>query len=381
MIRKIVVATDSFKGSLSAPEACRIIASQARRVFPQAEIVLLPISDGGEGLVEVVFNALGGEQRIVQTKDPLGRDISAEYLQLADKSALIGMAEAGGLTLLEPGEYDPLRASTFGVGLMILDAIKSGADPIYIGLGGSATVDGGAGAATALGMHFLDDKGNQVMNGGGLQVIQSLDLCKLRELNYSGRLVFLTDVTNPLCGPNGAAEVFGPQKGATPEQAAQLDHGLRNLAKKIEREIGLNLKEIPGMGAAGGFALPFVAFMGAEIRSGIDFVLDLLRFDDKLAGSDLVITGEGRTDEQSVMGKAISAVARRSRTAGVRVAVISGALGEGAEKMLDLGVDDLVQATPPGQSLEDALAHAAENLANAAGKYLLLELKKNKMSS
>jgi len=381
MIRKIVVATDSFKGSLSAPEACRIITSQARRVFPQAEIVLLPISDGGEGLVEVVFNALGGEQRIVQTKDPLGRDISAEYLQLADKSALIGMAEAGGLTLLEPGEYDPLRASTFGVGLMILDAIKSGADPIYIGLGGSATVDGGAGAATALGMHFLDDKGNQVMNGGGLQVIQSLDLCKLCELNYSGRLVFLTDVTNPLCGPNGAAEVFGPQKGATPEQAALLDHGLRNLAKKIEREIGLNLKEIPGMGAAGGFALPFVAFMGAEIRSGIDFVLDLLRFDDKLAGSDLVITGEGRTDAQSVMGKAISAVARRSRTAGVRVAVISGALGEGAEKMLDLGVDDLVQAAPPGQSLEDALAHAAENLANAAGKYLLLELKRNKMSS
>jgi len=370
MIKKIIVATDSFKGSLSAPEACRIIAAQAEKVFPQAEIIQLPISDGGEGLVEVAFNALGGERVVVQTCDPLGREIAAEYLKLADRSALIEMAGAGGLTLLNPREYDPLRTSTFGVGLMILDAIKSGANPIYIGLGGSATVDGGTGAATALGIHFFDEMGGKVTNGGGLGSIQSLDLRGLRELSYSGKIVFLTDVNNPLCGPSGAAEIFGPQKGATPGQVRQLDRWLRNLAEQIEQEIGMDLKDIPGMGAAGGFALPFVAFMGAEIRSGIDFVLDVLRFDEKLVGSDLVITGEGRTDAQSAMGKAISAVARRAHEAAVRVAVISGALGDGAEKMFALGVDDLVQATPDGQPLEDALAHAAENLATAAYGYL-----------
>lgn len=369
-MKKIIVATDSFKGSLSAPEACHIIAGQAERVFPQAEIIQLPISDGGEGLVEVILNALGGERRIMHTSDPLGREISASYLQLADGSALIEIAGAGGLTLLDPGEYDPLRASTFGVGLMILNAVKNGLDPIYIGLGGSATVDGGTGAATALGMHFLDEMGEKVISGGGLRKVQRLDLSGLRELNYSGKLIFLTDVNNPLCGPNGAAEVFGPQKCVTAEQVWQLDQGLRNFAELLERETGLNLQNVPGMGAAGGFALPFVALMGAEIRSGIDFVLDLLKFDEYLDGADLLITGEGRTDAQSAMGKAISALTRRARAAGVRVAVISGALGERAEKILELGVDDLIQATPAGQSLQEALAHAAENLANAASNYL-----------
>ena len=370
-MEKIIIATDSFKGSLSASEACRIIAGQAEKVFPQAEIVQLPISDGGEGLVEVAFNALGGERKIVHTNDPLGRDISAAYLHLTDGSALIEMAGAGGLTLLSPGEYDPLRTTTFGVGLMILDAIRAGADPIYIGLGGSATVDGGAGAAAALGMRFLDEEGEEITSGGGLGQIQSIDLSGLRALNYSGKLVFLTDVNNPLCGPNGAAEIFAPQKGATPEQVAQLDQGLQNLAEIIERETGFNLQDIPGIGAAGGFALPFAAFIGAEIRSGIDFVLDLLEFNENLLGADLLITGEGRTDAQSAMGKAISALARRAHAAGVRVAVISGALGEGAEKILALGVDDLIQATPAGQPLEDALAHAADNLSNVASNYLM----------
>ena len=368
---KMIIAADSFKGSLSAVEACNIIAGQAERVFPQAEIVQLPISDGGEGLVEVVFSALGGERKIVHTSDPLGREISVSYLQLADGSALIEMAGAGGLTLLKPLEYDPLRTGTFGVGLMLLDAIKAGADPIYIGLGGSATVDGGTGAATAIGMRFLDGQGENVTSGGGLVKIQNLDIYGLRELNYSGKLIFLTDVNNPLCGPSGAAEVFGPQKGATREQVRQLDQGLQNLADLIEHRTGLNLKETPGMGAAGGFALPFAAFMGAEIRSGIEFVLDLLKFDEQLVGTDLVITGEGSTDAQSAMGKAISAVARRSREAGLRVAVISGLIGEGAEKMLELGVDDLVQATPAGQDLETALERAAENLKNAAREYFV----------
>lgn len=217
----------------------------------------------------------------------------------------------------------------------------------------------------------MDQWGGAVTSGGALQEIVKVDLSALGEIDYHGKLVFLTDVNNPLCGPNGAAAVFGPQKGATAEQVKQLEKGMERLVSLVELENGQVLRDVPGMGAAGGFALPFVAFMGAEICGGIDFVLDLVKFDEKLVGCDLVVTGEGRTDDQSTMGKAISAVARRAQAAGVRLAVISGALGQGAEKMLELGVDDLVQATPAGQSLEEALAHAAENLANAAGEYLV----------
>jgi glycerate kinase len=370
-MKKIIIATDSFKGSLSAPEACNIIARQARQRFPMAEVLEIPIADGGEGFVQVILQNLDGQLRQIIVLNPLGKPIRAAYALLDNGAAIIEMAAAAGLPLLPKNELDPRKTSTFGVGELILDAIKAGADPIFVGLGGSATVDGGTGAATALGMQFFDERGRGVTSGGGLGDVRSLDLSGLHRLNYSGKLVFLTDVNNPLCGPNGAAEVFGPQKGATPEQVKQLDQGLRNLAGLIDRETGLNLQDVPGMGAAGGFALPFVAFMGAEIQSGIDFVLDLLKFDEKLVGTDLVITGEGRTDAQSAMGKAISAVTRRARAANVRVAVISGAIGEGAEKMVELGVADLVQATPDGQTLEEALAHAAENLANAASKYFM----------
>ncbi|HHX09126.1 MAG TPA: glycerate kinase, partial [Chloroflexi bacterium] len=259
--------------------------------------------------------------------------------------------------------------SSFGAGLLILDAIRSGAEPIFIGLGGSATVDGGTGAAAALGIRFYDQNGNPVTSGGSLQSIQSLDLSGLRELDYEGSLVFLTDVNNPLCGPNGAAFIFAPQKGADQKQVQQLEQGLKHLAKIIESETGLELQDRAGMGAAGGFALPFVAFMEASIRGGIDFVLDCLQFDQKLPGTDLVITGEGRTDAQSAMGKAISAVARRAKAQGVPTTVISGALTEGAKSLLDLGVTELIQATPVGQDLPTALANAELNLAAAAKAY------------
>ena len=369
-MKKIIVATDSFKGSLTASQACGIIAGQARQVFPRAQVLEMPVADGGEGLVDALISTLEGELVWVDTQDPLGRPLRASYALMGDGTALIEMAGAGGLTLLRPQERDPLQTSSYGVGLLILDAIKRKADPIYIGLGGSATVDGGIGAATAVGIHFFDGQGQALTNGAGLQKIRSVELRGLRERHYQGKLVFLTDVNNPLCGSNGAATVFGPQKGATQQQVEELDQGLENLVHLVARETGLQLKDTPGMGAAGGFALPFVAFMAAEIRSGIDFVLDLLKFEEKLAGSDLVITGEGRTDAQSVMGKAISAVAGRARAAGVRVVVISGEIGEGAEGMLALGVNNLVQATPEGQAHDDALSQAAGNLANAANKYL-----------
>ena len=375
-MNKILIATDSFKGSLSAAEACNIIAQQARQCFPQAEVLELPVADGGEGLVPVVLQNLGGRLRTIPVQDPLGRQIPAAYALLESGAAVIEMAAAAGLPLLQKNELDPTKTSTVGVGELILDAIRMGADPIYIGLGGSATVDGGVGAASALRILFLDEWGGVVTSGGRLNKIVRMDLSGLPTLNYSGKMVFLTDVSNPLCGPSGAAAIFGPQKGASAEQVVELERGLEQLASLVEHESSLELKDMPGMGAAGGFALPFVAFLGAEMRGGIDFVLDLLKFDEKLVGTDLVITGEGRTDAQSAMGKAISAVTRRSRAAGVRVAVISGALGEGSEKMLELGVSDLVQATPIGQPLEEALQHAEENLSKAAYLYFSDSLKR-----
>jgi len=368
-MKKILIAADSFKGSLSAAEACNIIARQAKLVFPQTEILQLPIADGGEGLVQVILHNLDGQLRTIPVHDPLGRPISASYALLESGAAVIEMAAAAGLPLLQKSELNPGKTSSVGVGELILEAINMGADPIFVGLGGSATVDGGVGAASLLGIRFLDEWGGVVTNGEGLKKIVEVELSGLLSLNYSGKIIFLTDVNNPLCGPSGAAAVFGPQKGATVEQVVELDQGLQQLASLVERESGLQLLDLAGMGAAGGFALPFVAFLGAEMRGGIDFVLDLLKFDEQLVGTDMVITGEGRTDAQSAMGKAISAVTRRARAVGVRVAVISGALGEGAEKMLALGVQDLVQATPDGQPLEEAMSHAAENLAVAAFQY------------
>ena len=375
-MNKILIASDSFKGSLSAAEACNIIAQQARQCFPQAEVLELPVADGGEGLVQVILHNLDGRLLTIPVQDPLGRQIPAAYALLESGAAVIEMAAAAGLPLLQKNELDPTKTSTVGVGELILDAIRMGADPIYIGLGGSATVDGGVGAASALRILFLDEWGGVVTSGGRLNKIVRVDLSGLPSLNYSGKMIFLTDVSNPLCGPSGAAAIFGPQKGASAEQVVELEHGLEQLASLVEHESSLELKDMPGMGAAGGFALPFVAFLGAEMRGGIDFVLDLLKFDEKLVGTDLVITGEGRTDAQSAMGKAISAVTRRSRAAGVRVAVISGALGEGSEKMLELGVSDLVQATPIGQPLEEAMTHAAENLAKAAYRFFSDSLKR-----
>ena len=375
-MNKILIASDSFKGSLSAAEACNIIAQQARQRFPQAEVLELPVADGGEGLVQVILHNLDGRLLTIPVQDPLGRQIPAAYALLESGAAVIEMAAAAGLPLLQKNELDPTKTSTVGVGDLILDAIRLGADPIYIGLGGSATVDGGVGAASALRILFLDEWGGVVTSGGRINKIVRVDLSGLPSLNYSGKMIFLTDVSNPLCGPSGAAAIFGPQKGASAEQVVELEHGLEQLASLVVHESSLELKEMPGMGAAGGFALPFVAFLGAEMRGGIDFVLDLLKFDEKLVGTDLVITGEGRTDAQSAMGKAISAVTRRSRAAGVRVAVISGALGEGSEKMLELGVSDLVQATPIGQPLEEAMTHAAENLAKAAYRFFSDSLKR-----
>lgn len=369
MMKKVIFAMDSFKGTLTARQACQIIAEESARFFPDAEIIQLPIADGGEGLVDALLGTLDGELVWVDTVDPLGRPMRTSYAMLPDGSALIEMAAAGGLTLVEENKRNPENTSTYGVGLMILDAVHRGADPILIGLGGSATVDGGVGAATALGMLFENGVGEAIHTAARLAEIEKIEHSAFDKLALDEKILFLSDVNNPLCGANGAAAVFGPQKGATQEQVRRLDMGLLHLARRIEDETGLDLVDFEGIGAAGGFALPFVAFAKAKIVSGINFVLDSIKFDEVLAGADLIISGEGRTDAQSAMGKAISAVAQRASQAGVRVAVISGLLGEGAETMYALGVSDMVQATPPDLELADALINAESNLRNAARSF------------
>lgn len=368
-MNKIIIATDSYKGTISAEEACEIIAEEALAVFPEAELVKMPIADGGEGLVESLLAEMEGELVWVDTLDPLGRPIRASYAMLEGGAALIEMAAAAGLPLIAETEKDPSQTSTYGVGLMILDALQRGASPIYIGLGGSATVDGGTGAASAMGIRFEDEAGQPITNGGGLQKIVQIHHQEFDQLALAEKITFLLDVDNPLCGPDGAAAIYGPQKGASQEQIWDLDQGLHNLANLIDQETGLALRELSGIGAAGGFALPFLAYANARMVSGIDFVLDTLGFEEKLEGAQILITGEGRTDAQSAMGKAISAVASRAHRLGVRVAVISGLLGEGADNMFALGVDDLLQATPEGQELDEALANAKDNLRFASRQF------------
>ena len=372
-MNKIIVATDSYKGSLSAAEACRIIAEEATARFPRAEILQMPIADGGEGLIEALLSVLPGKIVEIETLDPLGRPIRANYALLEDGSALIEMASAAGLLLLTENERDPDLTSTYGVGLMILDAHQRGANPIYIGLGGSATIDGGVGAASALGLCFQNGVGEVARvarSGADLADLDSVEHSGFDRLAMAEELIFLVDVNSPLCGPNGAAVIYGPQKGADQEQIWRLNKGLAKLAALVEKDTNRYLNEMEGIGAAGGFALPFVAYANATMFSGINFVLDKLGFNQELVGTNLVITGEGRTDVQSALGKAISEVARRADMQGVRVAVISGLLGKGAENLFALGVNDLVQAAPPDVELKDALANAEEYLRTAVRNFL-----------
>ena len=361
-MKKLLIAPDSFKGSLSAAQVADIIAEEACQAFPQAEVLTVPIADGGEGLVDVVLSLVPGKRHTVKAHDPLMREIFAEYAELPNGAAVIEMAAAAGLPLLGVGERDVLRATTYGVGELILDAVERGLNPIMVGLGGSATNDGGVGAASAMGMRFLDASKKAVLHAADLLSIESVTVTARIIQPIEHQYIFLTDVRNPLCGLQGASHVFGPQKGATAEQVTLLDHGLAHLAGVIQKQTKRDLRAEAGMGAAGGFALPFMGYFDARIVSGIDFVLDLADFDQKLPGTDLVISGEGRTDAQSAMGKAISVIARRCKAAGVPLVLLSGSVTPDAEPIKQLGVTEMVAITPEGTPIEQAMLEAEINL-------------------
>ena len=362
---RFLVCPDSFKGSLSSVEAADSIARGLRigAGDEPAEIVEIPLADGGEGTAEALVRATGGEIRRVRAHDPLGHEIEAFFAILGDgETAVVEMAAASGLTLLSDSERNPLVTSTFGTGELLRAAAESGAARIIVGIGGSATNDAGSGAMSALGARFLDASRKELPPGGGALV--DLDRIDMSGFRFPDRVrvEVACDVTNPLVGPAGTSAVFGPQKGATPEMVERLDAGLARWAEVVKRDLGKDVAGMPGAGAAGGLGAGLAAFLNASLRSGIDIVLDAVRFDEQLAGADLVITGEGRIDEQTSFGKAVGGVLKRASAAGVPVVAVAGSCSGDITALYDMGLTAAFSIVPGPMSVDYAMKHASELL-------------------
>lgn len=365
---KIVAAPDKFRASLSAAEAARWIALGAHRVAPSGEVIEVPMADGGEGTVEALVAATGGTLHRATVVGPIGDPVEAVFGMLGDgETAALEMASASGLALIPASARDPLRTTTYGTGQLLLRAIEAGARRIILGIGGSATNDGGAGFAQAIGFRLLDDGGRQIERGGG-------SLGQLARIDGSGvdpRLAAVAisaacDVDNPLCGPGGASAVFGPQKGADPETVARLDTCLALYASIVRRDLGRDVAEVPGAGAAGGLGAGLLAFAGAALEPGVDLVARAVRLEDHLAGADLVLTGEGAIDASSAGGKTAVGVARIARSRGVPAVVLAGSVGTGARATLDLGVSAFASLCNRPMTLEEAIRDAGPLLADAS---------------
>lgn len=336
-MKKCIVISDSFKGTLSSAAICRIARQTIPQVFPECQVLAFPVADGGEGTVACFLEATEARRVCVTVSGPLGAPVQAAYARW-DDCAVIEMAAAAGLPLVE-GRGDPERTTTYGVGQLIGHAVDSGCRRILLGIGGSATNDGGCGCAAALGAVFRDEAGRPfVPVGGTLARIAHIDLAPLQQRLAGVSITAMCDVENPLFGENGAACVFAPQKGADAAAVQRLDDGLRALAQVIRRELGIHVAELPGAGAAGGLGAGCVAFLGGELRSGIEAILDMLHFDRQLEGAELVITGEGRIDSQSVQGKVISGIARRTKPRGIPLVVIAGSADDSSDAAYDMGV-------------------------------------------
>lgn len=338
-MRKVVLIPDSFKGTMSSSEICSIMAAAIGRHVPDAGVVQLPVADGGEGSVDAFLAAVGGERVTTTVTGPFaGEPVEAFYGRLPDGTAVIEMAAAAGLPLVD-GRQAPHRTTTHGVGELMLAAARAGARHLIVGAGGSATNDLGMGAAAALGVRFVDAEGGAfVPTGGTINKIARIDASGLDPAVAACRVTVMCDIDNPLHGERGAAHVFGPQKGATPELVAELDRQLVLGAQLIERDLGVSIADVPGAGAAGGLAGGLMAFVGAELRQGIDVVLDAVDFEAVLDGVDLVFTGEGKIDSQSLSGKVVVGVGRRAAPLGVPVVAVVGDIADGFEPVYDEGV-------------------------------------------
>lgn len=364
---KVVVAPNPFKGSLGADEAARAMATGVLRVWAEPEVVRVPLADGGEGTLAALVSAVGGRLVAREVAGPLGERVTARFGVLADGvTAVVEAAQAAGLTLVPPGRLDPLRATTYGVGELIAAALDEGCRRLVIGIGGTATVEGGTGMAQALGARFLDAAGRPVGRGGrGLADIRAVDLGGLDPRLAAAEVVVAADVDSPLLGPRGAARVFAPQKGATPAMVEALEDGLGNLADAARRALGRDCAAAAGAGAAGGLGFGLMAFLAAAVRPGGEAVIEAANLAGKLDGAALAITGEGRLDEQTAFGKAPAVVARLARRLGVPAVAVVGSLGEGPVDAARLGFDAVVCAWPGPLPLAEVMARAAELVTSA----------------
>jgi len=361
---KILIAADSFKDSLGAGDVCRALQSGIGKEWPGARVEILPMADGGEGTVESVIAATGGDLVQLTVKDPLMRPTSSFYGISGDGlTAVIEMAAASGIEKLKPEERNPWITSTFGTGQLILDALDRGCDRIMIGIGGSATNDGGTGMARALGVQFLDKTGNPVGEGGGaLASVHRIAMNGLdRRIGKTGIRV-ACDVTNPLTGPRGASAVYGPQKGADPEMVQRLDACLGHLSGIIEKQLGMKVDDIPGAGAAGGLGAGLIAFLGAELMKGFDMVAQLVGLEKKIREADLVITGEGKIDDQTGYGKTPWGVAQLAMKHQIPVVAVAGTVAGGTEELASCGISVILPIADRPMSLEESLRRAPELL-------------------
>jgi glycerate kinase len=371
---KFVIAPDSFKGSLSAIEVCTAIERGIKKVIPTAQIVNLPMADGGEGTVEALVSSTGGHLEWTVVHDPLGQEIRAHYGILGDKqTAVIEMAAASGLPLVPLAKRNPLYTSTYGTGELILAAAHQGCRQFIIGIGGSATTDGGTGMAQALGVKFWDQTLHEItspMNGDWLGKISVLDLTSLNPVIHACQFTVACDVENPLLGPKGCAHVYGPQKGATPAIVAQLEQNMTHFANILEKISGRSVRDIPGAGAAGGLGAGLMAFVNGTLKRGIEIVLQASHFAEQIHGANLIFTGEGRIDFQTAFGKTLSGVAREAKKQGIPVIALGGMVDDNIDDLYEMGISSFFSICNCPMDLPTAMKNTAHLLELASERSL-----------
>lgn len=360
-MNKAVLIPDSFKGTLSSIEICTIISDKIYKHFPHCHVVSIPVADGGEGSVDCFLSALGGEKIVETVSSPYFEDMESFY-GLIDNTAVIEMAACAGLPLVEDRK-NPSLTTTYGVGQLIMSAAKKGCKKIIVGLGGSSTNDGGCGAAAAVGVKFYDKKGNEFIPIGKTLIdIDRIDLShKAKELDNI-EIITMCDIDNPMYGPTGAAYIFGPQKGADEKMILELDKGLKNLCDVIERETGKDLKDYPGSGAAGAMGAGMIAFFNSVLQMGIETVLDTVKFDEIIEDADMIFTGEGRIDSQSLRGKVVIGVGKRAKNKNIPVTVIAGGAANNIDDAYDMGVTSIFTINRLPEDFEISRHKSKENL-------------------
>lgn len=362
-MQNFILVPDSFKGTLSAIEVCNIMKSSIKNLYKDANIISVPVADGGEGTVDAFLYALGGEKKSIWVSDAFNEQkILAHYAMLKDNIAVIEMAACAGLPLVK-NRLEPDKTTTFGVGELIIDAINNGAKKIILGLGGSATNDGGCGMASALGVKFKDEQDQEfIPTGGTLSQIYKINMNNIYSKIKDVEFVSMCDVDNPLCGKLGASAVFAPQKGADEDMVKSLDEGLAHLAKIIKRDLHIEVKDIKGAGAAGGLGAGSIAFLQSKLTKGIDVILDTINFDELVSKADIVFTGEGKFDSQSLHGKVVMGVANRSQKYKTPVIVVTGAIGENIQEAYNKGITAIFSINKEPMEFSKSALKSKENM-------------------